>query len=423
MSFELAINVKNLSKIYQIYDQPRERLYQFIFPKLRRLFGMRPKQYYREFWALKNISFEVKRGEIVGILGKNGVGKSTLLQLICGILNPSNGTVVINGRVAAILELGSGFNPECTGHENIFLNAAIYGLTKSEINKYLDKILDFADIGDHISQPIKTYSSGMIVRLAFSIAVMSAPDILVIDEALAVGDGAFQLKCMNRIKELQEMGCTILYVSHDLNSIARLCTSVHILNEGIKLPSESVFDSIRTYERILKLDNAPVGANIPVDSLKQYKKRVYLESEYSPESIGSQEAIIAEIDLLDLSGYEQEVFESGSTITLRLKIISLLDYSDITVGFGVRSTKGVRVIGGNNQYSNTPLSVQKGLNLINIKFNLNLVAGEYFINIGIVDSSQDVKDLDQRWGVRKLVVTSLAPQVGISYSEIYFEKV
>ena len=210
MSSEIAIKVENLSKCYQIYAQPRDRLKQFVLPRLQRIAGKSPKQYFREFWALKDVSFEVKKGETVGIIGRNGSGKSTLLQMICGTLNPTGGTIQTNGRTAALLELGSGFNPEFTGRENVYLNGAVLGLTNDEIDNRFDDIASFADIGDFIEQPVKTYSSGMVVRLAFAVAVNVDPQILVVDEALSVGDELFQRKCYSRIETIKDKGATII---------------------------------------------------------------------------------------------------------------------------------------------------------------------------------------------------------------------
>lgn len=229
---DIAIRVSNLSKCYQIYDQPRDRLKQFVLPRLQGIVGQPPKKYFREFWALKDVSFEVKKGETVGIIGRNGSGKSTLLQMIAGTLNPTCGSITTNGRIAALLELGAGFNPEFSGRENVYLNAALFGLSPKEINDRYIKILHFADIGDFIDQPIKTYSSGMVVRLAFAVSVFIEPDILVVDEALAVGDAAFQLKCFDRLKQLTDSGTTLLFVSHDISMVKNYCEDVIYLQKG-----------------------------------------------------------------------------------------------------------------------------------------------------------------------------------------------
>ncbi|QWU99352.1 ABC transporter ATP-binding protein [Francisella salimarina] len=227
----IAIRVKNVSKAYEIYSQPIDRLKQIIFPRIRKLLRLKPKSYCQKFWALKDISFEIKKGDTVGIIGLNGSGKSTLLQIICGTLSPTEGTAHSNGRVAALLELGSGFNPEFTGRENVYLNASILGLTEEEITDRFDKIIEFADIGDFIEQPVKTYSSGMVVRLAFAVIAHVDADILVVDEALAVGDAVFTQKCMRFIRRFQKRG-TLLFVSHDTSSVINLCKSVVWLSEG-----------------------------------------------------------------------------------------------------------------------------------------------------------------------------------------------
>ena len=232
MSSELpAIRVQGLSKQYQLYDRPIDRLKQFLLPRLRRVVGRRARIYFREFTALNDVSFSVARGEAVGIIGRNGSGKSTLLQLICGTSFPSAGTVATNGRVAALLELGSGFNPEFSGRENVFLNAAMYGLSREDTERRFDAIAAFADIGDHLDQPVKTYSSGMYVRLAFAVIAHVDADILVIDEALAVGDAIFTQRCMRFIRGFLEHG-TLLFVSHDTASVQSLCNRALWLERG-----------------------------------------------------------------------------------------------------------------------------------------------------------------------------------------------
>ena len=231
MSSEISIKVENLSKCYQIYDQPRDRLKQFIVPRLQRAIGQPSTQYFREFWALKDVSFEVKRGETVGIIGRNGSGKSTLLQMICGTLNPTGGSIQTHGRIAALLELGSGFNPEFSGRENVYMNGAVLGLSREEIDQRFDAIAAFADIGEFIEQPVKTYSSGMYVRLAFAVIAHVDAEILVIDEALAVGDAVFTQKCMRFLRKFKEEG-TLIFVSHDMGSVLNLCERAVWLHHG-----------------------------------------------------------------------------------------------------------------------------------------------------------------------------------------------
>ena len=224
MSFEYAIRARNLGKSYQMYQRPGDRLKQFAWRGRRR--------FYREFWALRDVSLDVASGATVGIVGRNGSGKSTLLQLVCGTLTPTTGSVELRGRVAALLELGAGFNPEFTGRENVFMYGAVLGLDEKEIRDRYDHILAFADIGAFIDMPVKTYSSGMFVRLAFSVAINVDPDVLIVDEALAVGDARFQQRCMAKLRQLQQRGVSVLFVSHDIEAVKRLCEHVLVLHDG-----------------------------------------------------------------------------------------------------------------------------------------------------------------------------------------------
>ena len=228
LSDDIVISARNLGMMYMLYDRPQDRLKQSLFWRLGRNYG-------RPFWALRDVSLEVRSGETLGIIGRNGSGKSTLLEIIAGIVQPTTGNVQINGRVAALLELGSGFNPEYTGRENIFLNGAILGLSQKEIQNRYDEIEAFADIGEFIDQPVKLYSSGMYIRLAFSIQASIFQDILIVDEALSVGDISFQRKCFRRLEELQDRGSSIILVSHDLNAIINLCNSAMLIDEGVAL--------------------------------------------------------------------------------------------------------------------------------------------------------------------------------------------
>lgn len=229
---QLMVRARGLGKCYAIYDAPALRLRQFIMPRLRRLLGRSPKAYYRSFWALRGVDFEIRRGETIGIVGRNGSGKSTLLQMICGTLAPTSGSVETFGRVAALLELGAGFNPDYTGKDNVYMNCSVLGLSTEQIDARFDAIVEFADIGAFIDQPVKTYSSGMFARLAFAAAIHVDPELLIVDEALAVGDFAFQFKCLKRLKELASGGCTVLFVTHDIEQVQRLCTRALYLRQG-----------------------------------------------------------------------------------------------------------------------------------------------------------------------------------------------
>lgn len=254
---DFAIRVSNLSKCYHLYDTPRDRLKQFVLPRLRGIAGKPHKQYFSEFWALKDVSFEIKKGETFGIIGRNGAGKSTLLQILCGTLTPTAGTVETNGRVAALLELGAGFNPEFTGRENVYMNASVLGLSTEEIDARFDEIVAFADIGLFIDQPVKTYSSGMFVRLAFSIATSVDPDILVVDEALSVGDGAFARKSFDRIMAMKDAGKTILFCSHSMYQIDVLCQRTLWLNHGQMQMLGSAASATSAYNTALAIESNP----------------------------------------------------------------------------------------------------------------------------------------------------------------------
>ena len=229
---EYAVEVEGVGKCYHLYDRPADRLRQFIMPRLASMLGRPERRYFREFWALRDIGFRIRRGEQVGIVGRNGAGKSTLLQIICGTLAATEGVVRVNGRVAALLELGAGFNPELSGAENVFLNGAVLGLDRAQMEACYDDVLAFADIGEFIDQPVKNYSSGMYMRLAFAVAVHTDPDLFLVDEVLAVGDEPFQRKCIAKMKELRAAGQTLMVVSHDLELIKDICERGIVLEHG-----------------------------------------------------------------------------------------------------------------------------------------------------------------------------------------------
>ncbi len=339
MSFDdIAIRVTTLSKRYEIYNTPRDRLKQFVLPRLRRMMGKSPKQYFCEFWALKDVTFEIKKGETVGIIGLNGSGKSTLLQMICGTLNPTSGSIQTHGRIAALLELGSGFNPEFTGRENVYMNAAVLGLSKEEVTARFNDIAAFADIGQFIEQSVKTYSSGMVVRLAFAVAVCVDPDILIIDEALAVGDAAFQFKCLERMQRLTKSGTTLLFVSHDMSMVKSFCHQVIYLEHGQEkmqgqpdAVAEQYFLDIRDEQRRHVSGGMPVfhkkalgESGLPAFGTEQGRivsacflpdegmkavigvgetVRIRIETEYDPELPGAaMSVILMDRRMLDIAG-------------------------------------------------------------------------------------------------------------------------
>ncbi|MBV5317450.1 MAG: ABC transporter ATP-binding protein [Desulfobulbaceae bacterium] len=307
MSSEIAIKIENLSKCYQVYDTPHDRLKQFVFPKinraiapLQRLVDGHPlpvTNYYKEFWALKDVSFEVKKGETVGIIGCNGSGKSTLLQMICGTLNPTSGNIQTNGRIAALLELGSGFNPEFTGRENVYMNAAVLGLGTEEIDARFEDIAAFADIGNFIEQPVKTYSSGMMVRLAFAVAINVQPEILVVDEALSVGDELFQRKCFSRIEAIRANGATILFVSHSGAQVVELCDRAVLLDAGERLATGTPKQIVGRYQKMLY---APADKHASIrQQIKNLDKQQQEESSSQRTNTAKQLQLAEEVLIAD----------------------------------------------------------------------------------------------------------------------------
>src|SRR5215212_6700624 len=317
-----ALRVDAVSKQYRIYDRPADRLKET-------LTRGRWKAH-REFWALKDISFEVETGTTTGIIGPNGSGKSTLLQIITGTLEPTHGSVLIEGRVAALLELGAGFNPEFTGIENIFMNAALMGFSKAETENLLPEIASFAEIGDFIYQPLKTYSSGMYIRLAFAAAIAVQPQILIIDEALAVGDAVFQHRCTRRIKEMQENGTTILFVSHDPSAIRALCNRAILLNQGEKIAEGSPSDVLNRYQKIIMARQQAYEANLKPADTEPAAPRSTLKA--TPLSYlyrhGDRSAEVLQVELLDSTLRPTELVETGEPLIVRIVYAAHADLDD-----------------------------------------------------------------------------------------------
>lgn len=394
----IAIRISNLSKCYEIYGTPRDRLKQFVLPRMRRLAGKEPKQYFREFWALKDVSFEVKKGETVGIIGRNGSGKSTLLQMICGTLNPTAGNIHVNGRVAALLELGAGFNPEFSGRENIFTNGALLGLSQSEIEARYDDIVAFADIGLFIDQPVKMYSSGMYVRVAFAIAANMDPSVLIIDEALAVGDLAFQAKCMARLKDLTDAGTTILFVSHDLSSVRNICQKVLWLNQGQAMDFGSPKEIVESYVRQLHLEiNKTTGAApAPVpdaDEVTDELPEVVADPDTNGHSLseghkryGDGRASILDVVMLDSRGNHAEVIDLHEQFTIRMTIKANADVARPAIGYSFRDLKGNQVVGAMNSNfpnMNMPSFLTGEIYNVEIIGKNSLAQGPYTLSVGL----------------------------------------
>lgn len=377
MCSDFAIQVKNLSKCYQIYNRPSDRLKQSIYSGLHRLVGKNTKPLFREFWALRDISFDITKGESVGIIGQNGSGKSTLLQLICGTLNPTSGTVKTHGRVAALLELGSGFNPEFTGRENVYMNGAVLGLSEAEINDRFDEILAFADIGEFIDQPSKTYSSGMLVRLAFAVQVCIEPDILIVDEALAVGDALFQKRCFERMDRLRNNGTTLLFVSHDQESVRTMTNKAIFLEHGVVKFSGTSADALLEYRKSLhyieskRLSQAAGALKEKARQMRtaqQSRTLQQTEQNHTEQSGGSKSTIAADsvsspnlserlkafsfgdldAEVLDVSLFNTEGepcsnFDPRDKVTVIVKCKSYAKLSHLNVGLRIRNKEGVKM--------------------------------------------------------------------------------
>lgn len=378
-SDNIVINVSGLSKCYSIYEKPVNRLKQAIIPRLYRAIGKQAPVYYREFWALRDINFSVNKGETVGIIGRNGSGKSTLLQLICGTLTPTSGKVETRGRVTALLELGSGFNPEFTGRENVFLNGAILGLSQNEIESRFDEIAAFADIGDFIEQPVKFYSSGMMVRLAFAVQAMLDPDILIVDEALAVGDERFQRKCFHRLEELRENGTSILFVSHAGQQIVELCDRALLLEQGKRLLMADPLTTVRAYHKMLfatpseqptiiqeilekdqqyasRSDFSVITLSDSENSSSSMLKKIPQEFEEndfyqedlvptSTQEFPIQGARVDSMKIYNLDGKQVNNLLSGREYVFEIQGIFLEDRELVYIGFHIRALNGIELAG------------------------------------------------------------------------------
>jgi lipopolysaccharide transport system ATP-binding protein len=394
MSSEIAIKVEGLSKVYQIYDKPSDRLKQ--------IFAGDRKKYYRQFWALRDVSFEIKKGQTVGIIGRNGSGKSTLLQMICGTLNPSAGSITTNGRIAALLELGSGFNPEFTGRENIALSATLLGLAPQEILKCAPEIEKFADVGDFIEQPVKTYSSGMFVRLAFAVNIMSNPEIMVVDEALAVGDMAFQAKCITALKKLQANGSTILFVSHDIASVKSLCDKAIYLENGQVFASgiagevsdcymQKVREEMSTGEVTRKPpDNESsvtakfLGGGEPSDALAQdASKFKHFADSVSLFRYGTGHARVLFAEILDINNSPISQVEFDQEIQIRIYFEAYRDNLSISVNYYINDNKQNPILGAGQLNLGMPLlhAVSKRQYIAKYVTKIPLSEGAYSISL------------------------------------------
>ena len=417
MSSSPPIQVDTVSKCFEIYSQPIDRLKQFFFSALCKLRLAKGKKFYQEFWAIRNVTFSIQKGETVAIIGRNGSGKSTLLQLICGTLNPTSGSIETNGRIAALLELGSGFNPEFSGKENVFLNAAVLGLTDSEIADRYDSIIEFADIGDHIAQPVKTYSSGMVVRLAFAVAAHVDADILVVDEALSVGDVFFQQKCMRYLSAFQQKGGTVLFVSHDTSAVLGLCEKAILLSreagkevrygsaEGMcRIYLEELY-SKKAQEELASTSNtdfsAPSLALVDSNSNGQVRhisrqpneRNLFKVSTFSSEgdSFGEGGVTIQRVFFADSNLNSIYDLVGGELVTLRIEALAKKDISRVAVGFMLKDRLGQYVYaeGTESAFIDHAVTLKSG-DLIQVNFNFAmpiLIQGDYSINVAVAEGS------------------------------------
>jgi lipopolysaccharide transport system ATP-binding protein len=428
-SSQIAISVQGLSKCYGIYANPHDRLKQFILPRLQRLLGQTPKQYFREFWALKDVTFEVKKGETVGIVGRNGSGKSTLLQMICGTLHPTTGSIQTIGRIAALLELGSGFNPEFTGRENVYMNASVLGLSNDEIDARFDEIVAFADIGTFIEQPVKTYSSGMTVRLAFAVIAHVDADILVVDEALAVGDAFFTQKCMRFLRNFMKTG-TVLFVSHDTGAVVNLCSKAVLLNHGqitetgtpknvIEHYLATVYESSQEISGVVTEDVA-LPANQTESSIEYRDMRTELYNastlrndvevfQFKPdqEGFGTGYAQISSVKLLNQNGAPLAWIVGGEDVILEIQCFAHKEIARPIIGFQFKDRLGQVIFGDNTfiVFQHCPQPVANGGQLTaRFEFRLPVVpSGDYGIEAAIAEGSQN-SHVQHHWMFDALMV-------------------
>ena len=397
---KIAICADQITKIYKLYDKPSDRMKEAL--------GLSRKKRHKEHYALQGVDMTVYQGETVGIIGTNGSGKSTILKIITGVLNPTKGNLTVNGRISALLELGAGFNMEYNGIENIYLNGTMMGFSKKEIDEKLQDILDFADIGDYVYQPCKTYSSGMFVRLAFAVAINIEPEILIVDEALSVGDVFFQAKCYHKFDEFKKMGKTILFVSHDLSSIAKYCDRVVLLNKGHKLGEGTPKDMIDAYKQVLvgqyevpeeedslleDEDINELAAEVSDGKKKRKdssKKSVAKSAELlgvNPDALeyGTKAAVIHDYYVTDKKGTKTSAIIKGEEFTLHYKVRFEEDIPAPIFAFTVKNVRGTEITGTNSMFEKAFLSAVKAGEEKEVTFtqNMDLQGGEYLLSLGV----------------------------------------
>lgn len=385
---DIAIKVDHVSKLYKLYDKPSDRFKEAL--------GLTKEKKYKEHFALSDVYFEVKKGETVGIIGTNGAGKSTILKIITGVLNPTSGKVDVSGRISALLELGAGFNMEYTGIENIYLNGTMMGYTREEVDAKVQTILDFADIGDFVYQPVKTYSSGMFVRLAFAVAINIDPEILIVDEALSVGDVFFQAKCYHKFDEFKEAGKTILFVSHDLGSIAKYCDRVVLLNKGKKMAEGEPKEIIDLYKQVLvsQAENRELDEEQPTVSDVTDTQDTACEGRWkdtlmlNPNVLeyGDKEAEIIDFAIIDDKNRITNNIQKNTDFRIRMKVKFHKDIEDPIFAFTIKDLQGTEVTGTNTMYEKTDIGLVKAgeEKVIEFSQNMNLQGRNYLLSFGCV---------------------------------------
>ncbi len=422
-SEEIAIDVQNVTKLYKLYKSPADRFKESM--------GLSKKIRYQELYALKDVSFQVHKGECVGIIGTNGSGKSTILKIITGVLNPTGGGVSINGRISALLELGAGFNPEYTGLENIYLNGTMMGFQHSEIDARVDDIIKFADIGEFIHQPVKTYSSGMFVRLAFAVAINIDPEILIIDEALSVGDVFFQAKCYRKFDEFKKAGKTILFVSHDLGAVGNYCDRVVLLNKGVKQSEGQSREIIDEYKQLLVKSNDEKQKQRKEDKTQHSEEENHeltgiLERNPNTLEYGEGGAKIQKIRILDEHGNETSTVEKRQTFTIRMTVKFDQDIEEPIFAYSFKNARGTEITGTNTMYEKTPIKGVKAGQTVTVDFKqvMNLQGSDYLLSLGCtgyVDGN--LKVFHRLYDVISITVMSPQNTVGLydMFSDITFE--
>lgn len=420
---ELAICVDHVDKVYKLYEKPSDRMKEAL--------GL-AKNKHTDHSALKDVNINIYKGETVGIIGTNGSGKSTILKIITGVLNPTGGSVTVDGRISALLELGAGFNMEYNGIENIYLNGTMIGFSEEEISKKMDSILEFADIGEYVYQPVKTYSSGMFVRLAFAVAINIEPEILIVDEALSVGDVFFQAKCYHKFEEFKEQGKTILFVSHDLSSIAKYCDRVVLLNQGVKLGEGTPKEMIDIYKKVLvgQYEMPEPGEERLLDDEELRKMAASGVSQadlnrgqnINPDLIeyGSQKAIISEYYITDENGTRTSAIMKGSDYVIHMTVEVKEDIPSPIFAFTIKNIKGTEITGTNTMVEKAFLEPVKAGDVKKISFrqHMNLQGGEYLLSLGCTGFEEDMFTVYHRlYDVLNLTVVSDKDTVGYFDSE------